>query len=118
MGTLSKNFDRSEFECGCGCGYNTVDHELVVILEKLREHWGQPITVTSGARCEQHNANEGGGLNSQHLLGRAADIQVKDKTPHQVYVLLNEWYPYHYGMGSYDSFTHIDTRSNRARWKG
>lgn len=118
MGNLSQHFDRSEFACQCGCGYDTADYELVGILERLRSHWGQPIKINSGCRCEQHNKKIGGSPRSQHRLGRAADIVVKGKNPHQVYRQLEEWYPNRYGIGSYNTFTHVDTRGKRARWKG
>lgn len=119
MGDLSTNFDRSEFKCKCGeCEADTVDAKLLEILEKVRSHWGERITVTSGHRCEKYNEEVGGSPNSQHLVGRAADIVVDNKTPHQVYRLLEDWFPYHYGLGSYDDFTHFDTRNKRSRWKG
>jgi uncharacterized protein YcbK (DUF882 family) len=53
---------------------------------------------------------------SQHIKGRAADIAVKGKTPKEVYEYLDERYPNKYGIGSYEMFTHIDTRINKARW--
>lgn len=118
MGDISKNFSRSEFACKCGCGQDTVDVELVEILERLRQHWDYPITINSGNRCEAYNKEIGGSEKSQHVKGRAADIVVKNKTPHQVQRKLEDWYPYNYGIGKYDTFTHIDSRKERARWKG
>lgn len=119
MGDLSENFDRSEFACKCGeCDKDTIDYKTVEILERLREWADAPITVTSGVRCVLHNEKVGGSKNSQHLFGRAADIQVEGKTPFQVYRQLEDWYPYQYGFGHYDTFTHVDSRNARARWKG
>lgn len=114
---VSKHFSREEFKCKCGrCDQDTVDVELVTLLERLREWAGEPIIITSGNRCPDHNRAIGGSLRSQHLLSRAADIRVRGKTPKEVQDKFNEWYPYSYGMGSYDSFTHIDTRNSKARW--
>jgi uncharacterized protein YcbK (DUF882 family) len=118
MGDLSKHFNRSEFACKCGCGFDTVDYELVNLLEDIREHFGQPVYINSACRCPMHNANEGGASQSQHLKGRAADISVKDVDPSVVagYVELNGIVG---GIGIYNSFTHIDTRSGfPARWSG
>jgi hypothetical protein len=47
---------------------------------------------------------------------RAADIVVRGKTPREVYEYLDERYPNKYGIGSYETFTHIDTRVKKARW--
>jgi hypothetical protein len=45
------------------------------ILDPLREAWGSPIRVTSGYRCYTLNQLVGGAKKSQHLSGKAADIQ-------------------------------------------
>ena len=39
-----------------------------------------PVTVVSGLRCRQHNADSGGVANSQHMDGEACDIQAKNTT--------------------------------------
>ena len=39
------------------------------------------MTITSGYRTASHNTKVGGSRSSQHLLGRAADIQVQDTDP-------------------------------------
>ena len=113
-----KHFTREEFACKCGCGQDTVDYKLVEILERLREWAGAPIVVTSGNRCPPYNESIGGSKNSQHMLGRAADIVVQGKSPFHVYRKLEEWYPDRHGFGYYEGFTHVDSRTNRARWKG
>ena len=76
MGDLSEHFSREEMACKCGCGLDTVDAELLSLLEKIRAHFDRPITINSGCRCEAHNRAVGGSKNSQHLIGRAADIVV------------------------------------------
>ncbi|BEB16509.1 hypothetical protein VEE45_23520 [Escherichia coli] len=46
---LSKHFSRKEFKCKCGkCDYDTIDAELLVILEDVREHFGKPVIINSG----------------------------------------------------------------------
>ena len=116
MGDLSKHFSRYEFACKCGCGYDTVDAELITVLEALREHFDRPVTINSGCRCSEHNENIEGGKKSQHLIGRAADIVVKKVDSAVVYRYLTDRYIGKYGIGGYAGFTHIDTRSKRARW--
>ena len=116
MGDLSKNFSRSEFTCSCGCGFDTVDAELLDILQTARDDLGAIFTITSACRCLERNEIVGGAANSQHPKGRAADIQVKGITPTKVHEYFFNKYPDKYGLGKYQTFTHIDSRSVRARW--
>jgi uncharacterized protein YcbK (DUF882 family) len=116
---LSTNFSRVEFKCKCGkCDYDTVDAELVTVLQSLRDHFACSIEVTSGNRCVDHNANVGGSRKSYHVRGRAADIQVKGVSPFIIQRYLKEKYPNKFGIGSYTLFTHIDTRTKMGRWNG
>lgn len=116
MGDISPFFDRSEFACKCGCGFDTVDTVTLKILEHIRTHFDSPITVTSGCRCEPYNKKVGGKKNSQHLRGRAADIQVEGHSPIAVSEYAEYLMPDWGGVGRYNTFTHIDTRTGKARW--
>lgn len=71
-----KHFKQSEFACKCGCGFNSINLNLVKILDEIREYFGQPMTVTSGCRCATHNTKVGGVSNSRHVSGKASDIKV------------------------------------------
>lgn len=115
MGDLSANFDREEFACKC-CGQDTVDYKLIEILEYIREHFDAPVYITSGNRCATYNNSIGGARNSQHVLGRAADVVVDGVPPSFVAQLADDLGAG--GVGSYEDFTHIDTREGRARWEG
>jgi uncharacterized protein YcbK (DUF882 family) len=115
--SLRKNFYRFEFACSCGCGKDTVDAELLDVLVDLRANFNSPITINSGYRCKNYNKKIRGAKQSQHLYGRAADIVVKNVSPIKVYSYLEKEYPSKYGLGIYDTFVHIDTRSGKkARW--
>lgn len=116
MEKLSANFSREEFACKCGCGFDHISLELVEVLQDVRNHFGKPIKVTSACRCEEHNYRVGGAKKSKHLLGIAADIVVKGVSPDEVVGYLTETYPTRYGVGKYNSFTHIDVRDKKARW--
>lgn len=48
------------------------------VLEPLRQHFGEPITISSGYRSAALNRAVGGASNSQHMTGEAADIRVPD----------------------------------------
>ena len=117
MGDISVHFNRSEFACSCGCGFDTVDVELIGCLQTLRNHFNSPVTINSACRCPSYNVTVGGALNSQHPLGRAADIVVKKFQPSVVQDYLKVAHPGKFGIGVYDTFTHFDTRTNGpARW--
>jgi uncharacterized protein YcbK (DUF882 family) len=113
---ISEHFKRSEFACKCGCGFDTVDYELILVLEAVRAWANGMCKVLSGCRCSRHNETVGGSTGSQHKVSRAADIVIRTKTPKEVYEYLDERYPNKYGIGSYETFTHIDTRDIKARW--
>lgn len=78
MGDLSRNFDRSEFACQCGCGFDRVEPDFITMLQQVRDALGVPVRVNSGCRCQQHNDDVGGVPHSAHMRGRAADIAVWD----------------------------------------
>ena len=81
---ISKNFQSTEFACH-HCGEIVIDMRLIVMLERLRRAIeDRPIIITSGYRCKKHNKAVGGVRNSQHLLGRAADIKVVGLSPNDL----------------------------------
>jgi uncharacterized protein YcbK (DUF882 family) len=116
MSNISEHFSRKEFACRCGCGFDTADAELVRVLEELRAHFQRPVSVTSGSRCRDYNKKIGGASRSQHTLGKAADISVTGVVPKDVYLYLDKGYPDRYGLGDGTYFTHIDVRTEKARW--
>lgn len=119
MGDISHHFNRAEFACKCGCGFDTVDTSTLEVLERVREHVGQPVIVNSGCRCPEHNRAIGGAPHSQHLLARAADIRIDGVAPDVVHDYAGQLLDNTGGLGRYRTFTHIDTRSNGpARWTG
>lgn len=116
-----KHFDRNEFKCKCGkCGGFPVepDKKLVQLLEKIRNHFGKPVTISSGVRCTTHNKNVGGASGSQHLKGTAADIKVKGVAPEKVAAYAETLLSGTGGIGRYSTFTHVDVRENKSRWNG
>jgi uncharacterized protein YcbK (DUF882 family) len=116
MGDLNNFFSRSEFECFCGCGYDTVDALLLEALREIRIKFKEPVVVTSGCRCDAHNTAVGGSKGSQHKKGRAADIMVHNTPPQDVADYAEDL---GLSVGRYSTFTHVDTRSGPpARWLG
>ena len=117
MGDLSANLSRSEFACQRGCGYDTVDADLIRIVQAIRDRFGRRVYVNSGCRCPTHNRSVGGSQKSQHLYGRAADIVVDGVSPEEVADYADTMdVP---GIGRYETFTHVDSRTvGPARWDG
>lgn len=123
MGDLTRNISRHEIACKCGCGFDTIDFEVVKIVQMVASHFaylrGVPkvvVAIHSGARCPAHNKSVGGGQNSQHLHARAIDFSIEGVDPAVVYDFLDREFPNSLGLGKYAGFTHVDTRSGRARW--
>jgi len=122
VGDISAHFSRDEFKCSC-CNQDTVDIELVTILEVVRNHFNQPVHINSGNRCLKYNRSlvdkDGNQISkdtSQHVLSKAADIRVENVKAELVYNFLTMRFPDKYGFGKYQNFTHIDCRSIKARW--
>ena len=120
---LSENFVSTEFDChgkGC-CSETTVNPKLVEYVQKIRDHFGKSITITSGYRCATHNKNVGGATGSRHSKGDAADIVVSGITPAEVAKYAESIGIK--GIGLYETnvdghFTHIDTRDVKSFWYG
>lgn len=55
------------------------------LLEPLREHFGSPVVIHSGYRCEALNTMIGGTIQSQHLHFEAADFHVVGVTLQTVF---------------------------------
>lgn len=110
-------FVRGEFACKCGCGFDTVDAELLRQLDRLRHHFDSPTVITSGCRCRGYNKLVGGASGSKHLEGKAADLQVSGVSPEEVYNYLDSKFPGMYGLGLYKTWVHFDVRSQPARWQ-
>lgn len=120
---LAPSFAVREFRCRDGSDAILIDEALVVLLQCIREHFGKPITITSGYRTAAHNAAVGGAKSSQHLLGRAADIQVADTPVEDVAAYAESLMPDWGGVGRYPvksgrakGWVHVDTRAKKSRW--
>ena len=115
---LSKNFKVKEFACTDGSDPVFIAPELVTVLQKVRSHFGKAVTITSAYRTPTRNKAVGGTTYSQHLYGKAADIKVKGVSPKKVAQYVETLMPNRGGIGIYTTFTHIDVRTAKSRWKG
>lgn len=72
----SKYFSLAETECKCGCGFDLTD-SFKQQCDDLREEFGAPLTMTSGARCASYNQKVSTtGPQGPHTTGGAADFGV------------------------------------------
>ena len=120
---LAPGFKVREFRCRDGSDVVMIDESLVMLLQCIREHFGKAVTITSGYRTGTHNTAVGGSKSSQHLLGKAADIQVADTTVEAVAAYAESLMPDWGGVGRYPvkagrtkGWVHVDTRPNKSRW--
>ena len=122
---LAPDFKVRELRCRDGTDTVMVDEVLTVVLQCIREHFGKAVTITSGYRTAAHNAKVGGAKSSQHLLGRAADIRVEGVSVEDVAAYAESLMPDWGGVGRYPvkagrttGWVHVDTRTDKARWRG
>lgn len=118
-------FSRAEFECQCGgkyCnGYPAEPaEETVRMADAIRKRVGVPLTVNSGLRCKQHNAEVGGVSNSLHTTGQAVDLSgnISPAKLRQIAEQVQaEMIPGRGGLGLYSWGIHIDN-GQKSRWNG
>lgn len=121
---LTKNFTQREFKSRDGskmpedvlCNIK----DLADSLQVLRDFLGEPIRINSAYRSPEHNKAIGGVKSSQHILGKAADIKVKDIETKDLYLIIDslivDGKMKEGGLGLYDTFVHYDIRGSKARW--
>lgn len=112
------NFLVREFACSDGSDVVFVSPDLVKVLQQIRNHFNAPVTIDSGYRTVTKNKAVGGATYSQHLYGMAADITVKGVSAREVYAYADSLMPHTGGVGQYATFTHVDVRKTKSRWKG
>lgn len=113
---LTANFKISEFACKDGSDEIRISDKLPIILQAIRDHFGHPVTITSGYRTEAYNTAIGGAKASQHVRGTAADIVITGVSPERVARYSEKLLGTTGGIGLYSGFTHVDVRDRRARW--
>lgn len=113
---LTTNFKAREFDCqgkGC-CSTTPIDEKLVAYLQQIRNHFGKPVYVTA-YRCKIHNAKVANAApNSYHCYGQAADFHIDGVAPTEIAKYAESLGIK--GIGLYDTFVHIDTRTSKSFW--
>ncbi len=109
---VSANFKVKEFRCKDGSDKILIDVDFVKDkLQKVRDHFDAPVTLTSAYRTPEYNAKVKGAKASYHLQGRAFDIVVKGHTPQEVARYAQSLgIP---GIIQYNGFVHVDSRGTK-----
>ena len=112
---VSEHFKLKEFACSDGTDKVMYSTTIVAMLEKLRAHYGGPITITSGNRSYAYNKKIGGASNSAHVIGRAVDFVCHDKngkviSGKKVCVYLESTVKWKWGIGYMGNAVHMDTK--------
>lgn len=128
---VTPHFGLAEFACRDHTAYplEWLQDRLLPLCETLeivREAaGGRPLRIISGFRSEAYNRKIGGARASQHVQGRAADIQHPKLTAGELHVLVLDLYrggklPRLGGLGAYETFVHCDVRETDRikRWTG
>nr|DAH41715.1 MAG TPA: peptidase [Caudoviricetes sp.] len=121
-------FRRAEFRCQCGGKYCNgfpaeMAEETVRLADEIRRRAGVPLSVNSGVRCKQHNAEVGGVWNSLHLTGQAIDLapiggNISTTRLQEIAEQVQaEKMPNRGGLGRYDWGVHVDN-GKYSRWNG
>ncbi len=80
---VTKNFSPEEFKCTCGhcTGYPSYMKQVELKhIQKIRNHYGKAMKITSGLRCSYENKRVGGVRNSGHTRGYAVDFYMPGVT--------------------------------------
>lgn len=132
---VTSNFKLSEFAQQARHGLPAEDYpkswilvrlvDLCECLEVIRAELGSPLRIVSGYRSPAYNAKIGGARKSQHMEGRAADIQAAGHKANHVHdailgLISAGKLPKVGGLGRYPGFTHVDCRisGKLVRWRG
>ena len=87
---LTENFSLEEFTKSQTATRNNIDNTpdekqiinirnlCVNVLQPVRDYFLKPVMISSGFRCDLLNQKIGGSPNSQHVAGKAADIEIHD----------------------------------------
>lgn len=103
---MKNYFSNDELACPC-CGQLQFKDETRRKLNIARAYTGIPFVITSGYRCEQHNASVGGVSNSSHTKGHAVDIAAASATK-RLKIVSGLIYAGFNRIGISKNFIHVD----------
>ena len=99
-----------------------IDDILILALQAIRDFYNKPVYITSTFRTKKHNQDVGGKSGSMHVMGIAVDFYIADKDSFDEFRDSLKSFGYWYtnlrdmgiaGIGIYNTFVHIDTRTRK-----
>ena len=92
----------------------------LLVADEIRHRLGSPLrTINSAYRSPCYNRTCGGATRSYHMKNQALDLMF-DASPAKVARVAKQLRKEGFfkgGVGTYRSFTHIDTRGHNATWR-
>ena len=87
------------------------------LLQPLRDGIGKPIKISSGYRCKRLNKKIGGAPNSEHIEGKAVDIQAVGYTNKELFDYIKKNMNYRqliweYGTKEEPAWVHVSWDKN------
>lgn len=118
--SVSPHFKVKEFHSRKDpCDNVIIDPRLIDLLENIRRLTGKPVHINSGYRSRAYNRTiKNASPKSQHCKGKAADIRIEGISPEKVAQYAESFLGASGGIGIYHTFTHVDVRNGKSRWKG
>jgi D-alanyl-D-alanine carboxypeptidase/Peptidase M15 len=121
---LSANFTVGELARSGGRRFDKarIDPELVRCLQRLRDHVGKPMRITSSYRPYAYNDKlyketyKRKPTRSRHSSGQAADIQIAGMRGMEIAKAAIDVLGPDIGVGIADTYAHVDVRGRWARW--
>ena len=113
------HFKREEFFCH-HCNTEQMQQGFIDKLEAFRVWLNLPLTILSGYRCPEHNAEVKGAKYSAHLNGDAVDIKTpKGLTIFEFFKKVEQFGEFsRIGINAMSGFLHIDDETNEAIYPG
>lgn len=88
----------------------------VNVLQPLRDYLGKPIRINSGFRCFELNMAIGGSATSQHMEGKASDIDVPGVEPFEVaQIIIDLDLPFDQLIHEFREWVHLSYDPSRDR---
>lgn len=118
IGGKESNFLLREFRCKDGSSEILLDSRLVELLQRVRDHFGKAVSITSAYRTQSHNRGVNGATSSYHMKGQAADFTVTGVSNREVAKYLQSIGAGGIGLYNYTGgFVHVDTREKTYYWQ-
>ena len=121
---VSTSFTVSELARSGGSTFDTarIDPKLVESLQRLRDHVGKPVRVTSGYRPYLYNVDlyankyKKKPTLSRHSSGQAADVKIGGMTGMEIAKTAIDVLGPEVAVGIGGDYAHLDVRGKSARW--